>query len=158
LTAKELRQLLALEGFEHDLADAVAESVVLRERFQQIALIGLMLLRNPVGGPKRVGGHDWAERRLFDQVRAADPGFVLLRQAQREVHSDCCDGPAARQFLEQLAGWPLRVRRLAQVSPFAQGWTQSMAGAAESAESPAEALWRLHAQLMGSGGEHEPAP
>ena len=41
--------------------------------------------RNPLGRGRKVGGRDWGERRLFDQVRARDADFVLLRQAAREI-------------------------------------------------------------------------
>ena len=44
---------------------------------------------------RRVGGRDWAERRLFDQVRAVEADFVLMREAHREVREICCDGRAA---------------------------------------------------------------
>ncbi|HXG11896.1 MAG TPA: DEAD/DEAH box helicase [Gemmataceae bacterium] len=151
LTPAELRALLAGERFDADLAAAVADSVALRECFRRVALIGLMLLRNPRGGRPRVGGPDWAERRLFDHLITADPDFVLLRQARREVHEECCDAGAARAFAEEMAGRTLHVRRLTQASPFAQAWTQLAAGPAESAESPAEALERLHALLTGGG-------
>lgn len=157
LTPAELRSLLAEEAFERDLTEAINNSILLRERFRKVALTGFMLLRNPLGGKPRVGGHDWAERRLFEQVRAAESDFVLLRQALREVHEDCCDVRAARTFVAQLAGWSLHVRRLSQPSPFAQGWTQPAAGAAESAESPTEALQRLHAYLTGGRETHDPA-
>ena len=62
-----------------------------------------MLLRNPLGRGRRVGGRDWGERRLFDQVRARDPDFVLLRQAAREVRADLCDAAAALRYVEELA-------------------------------------------------------
>jgi ATP-dependent Lhr-like helicase len=158
LTAEELRGLLGVDGFEDDLASAIAESVTLRERFQRVATIALMLLRNPTGGRRRVGGPDWAERRLFDQVRAADADFVLLRQALREVHEECCDLRSAREFLDELTGCTLRVRRLAQASPFAQAWTQPAAGPAESVASTAEVLQQLHAELTGGGGNDDASP
>ena len=47
----------------------------------------------------------------------------------------------------------LRCRRLADVSPFAAGWTQTGAGPAETAETPGDALRRLHALLTGGGQE-----
>jgi ATP-dependent Lhr-like helicase len=147
LTPEMLRSVLAVPHFDEDLAAAVADSVTLRERFRRVALTGLMLLRNPLGQRRRVGGPDWAERRLFARVSTADPDFVLLRQARREVLADCCDAVAARAFLENLSRWTIRVRRLAQVSPFAESWTQTAAGPAETVETPAEALHRLHAAL-----------
>lgn len=157
LTAAELRALLSPDSFDADLAGAVADSVALRERFRRVALTGLMLLRNPLGGRQRVGGHDWAERRLFARVCADDPDFLLLRQARREVHEQVCDALAARGFLQELTRWTLHCRRLAQVSPFAQGWTQLVAGPAESVLGPTEALERLHALLTGSEEGHAAA-
>src|SRR5262249_8562604 len=129
----------------------VVGSVMLRDRFRRVATTGLMLLRNPLGRRRRVGGVDWAERRLFSRVVEAEPDFVLLRQAQREVWESCCDAVAARKFLEDLPRWTLRLRRLAAVSPFAAAWTQPAAGPVESVETPAEALERLHAALTGTG-------
>ncbi len=151
LTPERLRALLSAQGFEADLTAAVAGSIALRERFRRVALTALMLLRNPLGPRRRVGGPDWAERRLFQQVREAAPDFVLLRQAEQEMRAECCDAGAARRFLEALPGWTLRLRRLAEVSPFAAGWTQLAAGPEELAETPEEALRRLHARLTSAG-------
>jgi Lhr-like helicase len=140
------RLLLYVRHLYADLARALADSLTLRERFRRVALTALMLLRNPLGRRRRVGGRDWAERRLFEQVRGADPDFVLLRQAEREVREGCC-AEDARQFLEELPRKTLRCRRLTQASPFAEGWTQVEAGPAEAVESPDEVLRRLHAVL-----------
>jgi ATP-dependent Lhr-like helicase len=150
LQPEELRAVLCAEGFASDLGSALAESLTLRERFRRVALTGLMLLRNPLGRRRRVGGQDWPERRLFDQVRAGDPEFVLLRQARREVSEEVCDAGAAQAFLEDLPRWALHWRPLPSVSPFAESWTQTTAGPAASAESAAEALERLHAALTRS--------
>jgi ATP-dependent Lhr-like helicase len=146
-----LRSLLRVDGFETDLDAALARSETLRERFRRSAIVGLMLLRNPLGQRRRVGGPDWAERRLFDQVQTTDPDFVLLRQARREVRAEVCDAGAARVFLEELPRLRLCCRRLAQPSPFVEAWTQLAAGPVESVESPDEALRRLHAALTGGG-------
>jgi ATP-dependent Lhr-like helicase len=148
-TPELVRALLRMGDFDLDLAEALTNSELLRERFHCVALTGLMLLRNPLGGRRRVGGRDWAERRLFEQVRRAEPDFVLLRQALHEVCDECCDAVAARAYLEQLPQQMLRCRPLPRVSPFAESWSQVGAGPAESVDSPAEALQRLHATLTG---------
>jgi ATP-dependent Lhr-like helicase len=145
-----LRRLFAADGFEADLERALADSVLLRERFQRAALVGLMLLRNPLGRRQRVGGPDWGQRRLFEQVAADEPEFVLLRQAWREVRGECCDVPAARAFLDALPRLTLRCRWLARPSPFVESWTQLAAGPVGSVESPDEVLRRLHAALTGA--------
>src|SRR5439155_1055480 len=103
LTPEDFRTLLAGEGFEEELRRCLADSLVLRERFRRVALVGLMLLRHPLGQRRRVGGSTWGERRLFDQVRASCPDFVLLRQAEREIHADVCDVAAAHTYLGQLS-------------------------------------------------------
>jgi ATP-dependent Lhr-like helicase len=152
LAPEDWRALLSAEGFAADLEAALADSEALRGRFRRAATVGLMLLRNPAGQRRRVGGRWWwGESRLFDQVRAADPDFVLLRQARREVCLDCCDAATAAWHLEDLPRRLLRLRWLAAPSPFAEGWTQMAAGPFETAESPEEALRRLHAALTGGG-------
>jgi ATP-dependent Lhr-like helicase len=155
LTPEDWRGLLGFDGFDADLDGALAESVLLRERFRRVALTGLMILRQPLGRRRRVGGSDWPERRLFEQVRDAAPDFVLLRQAQREVRSDGCAADAARAYLRDLPACTMRCRWLTQPSPFVEAWTQLAAGPVESVESPTEALRRLHAALTGGSIEDE---
>lgn len=152
LSPDEIRVLLALDGFDDDLRRCLADSFVLRERFQRVATTGLMVLRNPVGGKRKVGGRDWAERRLFDQVRAADPAFVLLRQAEREVAEEVCDFESARAFLEELPLRTIRIRPLREPGPFVEGWTQASASVTIPPGSSEEVLRRLHARLTGTDG------
>lgn len=149
--AELFRSLLASNEFDADLDAALDTSNAWRERFQKVALTGLMLLRNPLGQRRRVGGRDWGERLLFEQVRVHDPNFVLLRQAAREVRSDWSDGPGARAYVEGLAMLSIRCRWLSRPSPFAENWTQADAGESEPLESPAEVLQRLHSLLLASG-------
>src|SRR5262249_12138532 len=112
LTPADLPWLLSAEDFDADLVEAVTDSAILRERFRCVALTSLMLLGNPLGGRRRVGGHDWAERQLFEQLRGSDPDFVLLRQANREVHSQVIDAAAAKAYLEEMPRRTLRWRHL----------------------------------------------
>ncbi len=65
-----VRRLLDAIGFTADLEGALADGELIRGRFNRVAQTGLMLLRNPLGRKRRVGGRDWGERRLFEQVRA----------------------------------------------------------------------------------------
>ncbi len=147
LPPEDWRILLRAEDFDADLDRVLADSELLRERFQQVAQTGLMLLRNPVGGRRRVGGRTWGERRLFDRVRAADPDFVLLRQALREVRSERCDADAARAYLGELPRCAIHLRVLSHTSPFARHWTQRDEGPTEEIDTPEEALVKLHALL-----------
>ncbi len=144
-----LRALMAAEACEADLQAALADSPALRERFRRVAFTGLMLLRNPVGKRRRVGGPEWGAHQLFDRVRRHDPAFLLVRQAEREVRSDLCDATTARLYLEKLPTLALRCRWLSAASPFARAWTQPLEVATDPLVAPGEALQRLHAALMG---------
>jgi ATP-dependent Lhr-like helicase len=157
LSPEAWRSLLATQRFDTDLDEALADSVVLRERFRRVALTGLMLLRQPLGRKRRVGGADWPERRLFDQVQHADPDFVLLRQARREVRQDCCDAVQARLFLEEVPRRLLRLRWLLQPSPFVEGWSEVVSGPTATADDPAAALRRLHEALTGRPEDAHPS-
>jgi ATP-dependent Lhr-like helicase len=155
--AEVLRKLLAAENFEEDLEAGLHNSAALRERFQCVAQTGLMLLRQPLGQTRRVGGRDWGARRLFDKIQAHDRDFVLLRQARREILSEWCDAAAASRYVRELDHRPLRCRFLSYPSPFVESWTQLAAGPAERVETPAEALRRLHAALLEGTPDARPA-
>ena len=152
-----LRALLAAANFEADVVASLKDSAALRERFQRVAQTGLMLLRQPLGQTRRVGGRDWGARRLFDKIQAHDPDFVLLRQARREILSEWCDAAAASGYVRGVEHLPLRCRRLSYPSPFVESWTQMTAGAAEKVETPAEALLRLHSALTEGSSDARPA-
>jgi ATP-dependent helicase Lhr and Lhr-like helicase len=154
--ADMLRALLDAANFEADVEATLQDSAALRERFQRVTQTGLMLLRQPLGQTRRVGGRDWGARRLFDKIRAFDRDFVLLRQARREILSEWCDAAAASRYVRQLDHLPLRCRRLSHPSPFVESWTQMAAGAAERIETPDEALSRLHAILTEGTSDARP--
>ncbi len=155
--ADTLRALLHAANFEADVEAALQVSAVLRERFQRVAQTGMMLLRQPMGQIRRVGGRDWGARRLFDKIQACDRDFVLLRQARREILCEWCDSAAASRYVSQLQHLPLRCRYLSYPSPFVESWTQMAAGPAERIETPDEALLRLHALLTEGTSDARPA-
>jgi ATP-dependent Lhr-like helicase len=147
--AQLVRLLLPADGFRADLDASLANSHILRTRFARVAQTGLMLLRNPDGRRQRVGGADWPGRRLFEQVRAHDEDFVLLRQALAEVRTELCDADSAEKYVAALPALAVRCRSLRQPSPFAAAWTQPDVGEMPATQTPAEALQRLHAELTG---------
>jgi ATP-dependent Lhr-like helicase len=149
LNVEEFRRLLAAESFESDLNRSLMDSTVLRERFRRVATIALMILRQPLGGRRKVGGREWADRRLFDQVRNADPSFVLMRQAEKETRA-ACDLDSARNFAQLLPRMDIKCRRLPTVSPFAACWPQQVAGPLAQIDSPERVLANLHESLFGS--------
>ncbi|MFL5241185.1 MAG: DEAD/DEAH box helicase [Gemmataceae bacterium] len=147
LTPTAWRDLQGARDFKSDCEESLLDSEMLRERFQRIATTGLMLLRQPLGGRRRVGGRDWGRRRLFGQVRDGDASFVLIRQAMEEVQEECCDIASALSYLGDIPSMTLRCRQLNQPSPFAQHWTQLKPGPDEETTNPVAALERLHAEL-----------
>jgi putative SbcD/Mre11-related phosphoesterase len=72
-------------------------------------------------------------RRLFHWLRFADPQHPLLRQAQREMRDESCASPTALSFLLSLEGEPIRLRFLAEPSPFTSDW---LPGSATASHSP----------------------
>ncbi len=112
----------ALHGdrFSEVLHEHLRSSELLPQSFARVAQTGLMVLKNPLGRKRKVGGKDWAERRLFEQIRMASPDFVLLRQAEAEALSSQCDLATALAYAEQLVSLPIRIRHLAAPSPFGE--------------------------------------
>jgi ATP-dependent Lhr-like helicase len=145
------RQLLAADGFRAELDTALRDSEAVRMRFGRVATTGLMVLRNPIGQQRKVGGSDWAGRELYERLRVRDPDFVLVRQSLREVSAELCSADDGEAFARRLPLLTVRCRFLRVPSPFAQAWTQQDAGPAAEAASPQEALLRLHAELTGGG-------
>ena len=145
-----LRALLQADDFDAELLAALEAGGLVNARFARVAQTGLMLLRNPLGRQRRVGGTGWAEHKLVEQVRARDADFVLLRQARREALSAAC-ADAARRYAEALPGLEVRVRRLARPSPFAEAWLGVAVVSAQDIEAPADVLRRLHAALFDGG-------
>jgi ATP-dependent Lhr-like helicase len=132
--------------------DGLDRGELLARRFRHVAGTALMILRNPEGGRRRVGGLLWVSTRLYPLVLAACPNHPLLRETRREVLDDLLDTPGA---LRWLAARPtVRFRVLDAISPFAAAWIEPGASEALQFESPAAALQRLHARLAtASAGE-----
>jgi len=119
-SADAWRASLRPAGFADDFQEHLRASDLLAQHFGRIAQTGLMILRHPAGRKRKVGGSDWAERRLYEQIRERAPHFVLLRQAEREALDSTCDLAAALAFVEALASLPIRVRHLPRPSPFGE--------------------------------------
>jgi ATP-dependent Lhr-like helicase len=118
--ANAWREYLHAADFAGDFRAHLDSSELLARQFGRVAQTGLMVLRNPAGRKRKVGGRDWTERRLFEQIRARIPDFILLRQARQEAAAAACDLEAALAFVTALASMPIRVRRLAGPSPFGE--------------------------------------
>ncbi len=122
LDMTRLREWLSPERFREDLDRAVADSSLVGARFGAAAMTGLMLLRNPLGRRRKVGGRNWAATRLFNWVRFVDPGFPLLRQAMREARAEVFAEAHAVACLHRLQSQPILIRHLPRLSPIVESW------------------------------------
>ena len=157
LAPEDLGPLLDPASLADDVLEGLDRGELPARRFRHVAATALMVLKNPEGGRRRVGGLLWVSTRLYPLVRAACPDHPLLRETRREVLDDLLDTPAALAWLARRPA--LRFRVLEGPSPFAEAWVEPGAGAAapdqmggESLrfESPSSALRRLHARLVPS--------
>jgi ATP-dependent Lhr-like helicase len=146
LTPDDIEPLLTLDGFERDVLEGLDRGDLPARRFRHVASTALMVLRNPEGGRRRVGGLLWVSTRLYPLVKAACPDHPLLRETRREVLQDVLDTHSALAWLE--AGPALRFRTLDGPSPFAMAWIEPGDSEPLTYDSPGEALRRLHARVI----------
>jgi ATP-dependent Lhr-like helicase len=150
LDRRDIESLLALDQFDDDVLEGLDRGDLLAQRFRYIAATGFMVLRNPEQGRRvRVGGLNWVSSRLYPLVKAACPHHPLLHETRREVLQDLLDVPAAVRWLRSKP--VVKLRKLANISPFALAWISPAADESLRFESPADALRRLHARLIAPG-------
>jgi ATP-dependent Lhr-like helicase len=157
LALADLGPLLDPAGLADDVLEGLDRGDLPARRFRHVAGTALMVLKNPEGGRRRVGGLLWVSTRLYPLVKAACPDHPLLRETRREVLDDLLDTPAALAWLAQRPA--VRFRVLEGVSPFAAAWIEpgalpagGMGTESLRFESPASALRRLHARLAPGAG------
>lgn len=149
LDANELPYLLDPENLAEDVLEGLDRGDLAARRFRRIASTALMVLRNPEGGRRRVGGQHWVSARLYPLVKAACPDHPLLRETRREVLEDVLDIRSAHAWLECRPS--IRLRTLDALSPFAAAWIDPGAAEVMRFEEPGEALRRLHERLATMG-------
>lgn len=145
LESGDLAALIAPENFADDVLEGLDRGELPARRFRHVAGTALMVLRNPEGGRRRVGGLLWVSTRLYPLVKAACPDHPLLRETRREVLDDLLDTPAALAWIGSRPA--VRFRTLDGLSPFAAAWVEPGQAEPLRFESPADALRRLHARL-----------
>lgn len=146
LRREELPALISPEGFAEDVLKGLDHGELLARRFRHVAATALMVLRNPDGGRRKVGGLLWVSNRLYPLVQECCPDHPLLRETRREVLEDVLDTPGALAWLGSRPS--VRFRALRALSPFAAAWITPGEGEPLHFETPDEALRRLHARLI----------
>jgi ATP-dependent Lhr-like helicase len=145
LERKDLEPLIASEGFDNDVLEGLDRGDLVARGFRHVASTALMVLKNPDGGRRRVGGLLWVSTRLYPLVNAACPNHPLLRETRREVLDDLLDTRGALDWLKSRPA--IRLRTLDCLSPFAAAWIAPGGDEAVRFETPAGALRRLHERL-----------
>lgn len=148
----EWEGLLALDGFDEDLAAGLRASRLLHHHFRYVANTGLLVLRRAGGRTLRRGALQWNAQRIFDRLAAADPGFPLVRETYRVVTRDLLDAPAARRFLEGLEG-VARVVHPPAATPFSFGIVTSSFGDTVVVDDRAAMVEALHERVLAILGE-----
>jgi ATP-dependent Lhr-like helicase len=154
LGLNDLQLLTSSDNLFHDVFEGLDQGELLARRFRHVATTAMMVLKNPEGGKKRVGGLNWVSQRLYPLVKAASPDHPLLRETHRDVLNDLFDTSA---LLDWLSSKPkLILRNLSAPSPFTIAWIAPSPHEVIAIETAESALERLHARLVGpskSGGE-----
>jgi ATP-dependent Lhr-like helicase len=136
LSAEQWRELLSPQNAASDLEKRATEGPALAERFRRTAHTGLMVLKQPLGTRRRVGGRNWTGEKLLHWLRLVDPTFPLVTQAVREVWQEGFAVRDVERCLHLGQGQPVRLRRLTEPSPFVVGWlpTENIPAAAPPLE------------------------
>lgn len=144
LTPQRLRDLLSASHFETDLDRSLQQTIPLARRFQQCAYNGLMLLRRPLSGKRRVvGGKYWAGMKMLNWFRFTWPDFCLFQQAHEEVRNEIYQADAVARWLRLLPRLPITMRHLSAASPFASCWMPAPVVVAEAPKPITEVLTNL---------------
>lgn len=144
--------MLHLERFDEDLLDGLGSSHLLRNYFRYVANTGLLVLRRAGGRTLRKGSQSWNSSRIFERVWRSDPQFPLLRETVRTVTQDLLDAPAARAYLEGLAGEP-RVLHPPAATPFTFGIVTSSFGDSVVLDDRTSMVEALHERVLELLGE-----
>ncbi len=99
ISAADIPALIDPDGLASDVLEGLDRGDLPARRFRHVAATALMVLRNPEGPKRRVGGMHWVSTRLYPLVRAACPDHPLLRETRREVLDDLLDTPGALDWL-----------------------------------------------------------
>ena len=97
-------------------------------------------------------GAELGKQKVSRLVIAGDlfeDGRYQRDEVLRELRQDLCDADAAEDYARSLPRITLRVRKLSCPSPFAETWSQREPVSGGEVISPADALARLHAELIG---------
>ncbi len=116
-----VRSLLSPAHFDEDLAAAVEASELFRAQFRYTAIRAHALLQNKFGRRRFIGQLQSYATRLYEALKEYHPDHLLLEETRRTVTNDLLAAPAAKAFLQELAGNTLRLLDLPAPSPFAFG-------------------------------------
>jgi ATP-dependent Lhr-like helicase len=144
--------LLAVDGFDDDLLEALRAGSLLRQHFRYVANTGLLVLRRAGGRAIRGGALRWNAQKIFDRLWEADRSFPLVRETIRVVTRELLDAPGAKRYLGALEGEP-RVIHPPAATPFTFGIVTSSFGDAVVLDDRASMVEALHERVLAVLGE-----
>ena len=123
-----LRALLSPDGLLEDLADSMNLGELARRQFREVARIaGLLPPSLPGRAPRSLRQLQASSGLLHDVLRRYDPGHVLLRQAEREVHAGQLEVRRLAAVPEASRARTLELHRPRTLTPLAFPlWAESM--------------------------------
>jgi ATP-dependent Lhr-like helicase len=146
-SAHTIRPLLARAGAESDLAEALADSELVKWQFRGVAQAGLLVPRRVGGAERGSRSLQWSAEILFDVLRRHEPDHPILAEAYAEATTRFLDLPAALSFLDTAAALPIDLVPLPRVSPFAFGLYASRIKETMTLEDPETTLERLYHEM-----------
>jgi len=111
---------LALQDIRRLMNKAIENTEVLKRRFRNCAVRGLMILRNYKGHTKSVSRQQFSSQRLLKYLMENFEGFPILKEAKREVLEDLMDIENAIKIFKEIKENRIKVEQinLPFASPF----------------------------------------
>jgi len=112
---------LALQNIRKLMEKAIENTEVLKRRFRNCAVRGLMILRNYKGRTKSVSRQQFSSQRLLRYLMENFNGFPILKEAKREVLEDLMDIENAIKVFKSIRDGKVKIEQvnLPFPSPFA---------------------------------------
>ncbi len=149
-------ELVTDENIEKILSKAIENTELIKRRFRQVAVRGLLVLRRYAGNEKSVGKQLISSWQLYKILKDEAPDFPLLKEVKREILEDVMDINNAKEVLKnlKLKKWKYNIYKdLDLPSPFAHNLILLGDSDVVLMESKRELLKLLHRQIMKKIGE-----
>ena len=138
------------QKFIQVLQEAVKNTEQYKTRFRHAATRSLMILRNYMGRVKRVGRQHFNARLLLNTLRPLDPGFPILKEAEREIMHDSMDIENAIKIIQDINDLNIKIKEFDTKVPSPFSFNSIMQGYSDilKANSKYEFLQQMHKMVL----------